>query len=96
MTQAHYDALGVGQTEPVPFLGGSSMVADLAATGFTLMRTGPEHVEAFTKLIIRNKPHATLAESAVGEGRFNALGRFIDELRPEPLPRMHAGSIGRG
>lgn len=44
------------------------MVADLAATGFTLMRTGLEHVEAFTKLIIRNKPQTTLdAESAVAE-----------------------------
>lgn len=68
MTQAHYDALGVWHTEPVSFLGGSSMVADLAATGFTLMRTGLEHVEAFTKLIIRNKPQTTLdAESAVAE-----------------------------
>ena len=50
MTQAHCDALGVWQTESVSFLGGSSMVADLAATGITLMRTGLEHVEAFTKL----------------------------------------------
>jgi len=44
------------------------LVADLAATGFTVMRTGLEHVEAFTKLIIRNKPQTTLdAESAVAE-----------------------------
>jgi hypothetical protein len=42
MTQAHYDALGVWQTEPVSYFGGSSMVADLATTGFTLMRTGLE------------------------------------------------------
>jgi hypothetical protein len=32
------------------------MVADLATTGFTLMRTALEYVEAFTKLIVRNKP----------------------------------------
>ena len=44
------------------------LVADLAATGFTVMRTGLEHVEAFTKLIIRNKPQTTLdGESAVAE-----------------------------
>jgi hypothetical protein len=44
------------------------LVADLSATGFTVMRTGLEHVEAFTKLIIRNKPQTTLdAESAVAE-----------------------------
>jgi hypothetical protein len=68
MTQAHYDALGVWQTEPVSFFEGSSMVADLATTGFTLMRTGLEYVEAFTKLIIRNKPQRTLdAESAVAD-----------------------------
>jgi hypothetical protein len=68
MTQAHYDALGVWHTEPLSFFEGPSMVADLATTGFTLMRTGLEYVEAFTKLIIRNKPQATLdAESAVAE-----------------------------
>lgn len=68
MTQAHYDALGVWQTEPVSWFEGSSMVADLATTGFTLMRTGLEYVEAFTKLIIRNRPQRTLdAESAAAE-----------------------------
>jgi hypothetical protein len=68
MTQAHYDALGVWQTEPVSFFEGSSMAADLATTGFTPMRTGLEYVEAFTKLIIRNKPQRTLdAESTVAE-----------------------------
>ncbi|WP_231111284.1 hypothetical protein [Mycobacterium avium] len=32
MTQHHYDALGVWQTEPVSPFTGSSMVADLART----------------------------------------------------------------
>jgi hypothetical protein len=35
---------------------GPSMVADLATTGFTLMRAGLQYVEAFTKLIVQNKP----------------------------------------
>ena len=47
---------------------GSSMVADLVTTGFTLMRAGLEDVEAFTKLIIQNKPQRMLdGESAAAE-----------------------------
>ena len=68
MTQAHYDALGVWHTEPASIFEGPSMVADLATTGFTLMRAGLEYVEAFTKLIIRNKPQRMFdAERAVAE-----------------------------
>lgn len=68
MTQAHYEALGVWQTEPVSYFERPSMVADLATTGFTLMRAGLEYVEGFTKLIVRNKPQRMLdAENAAGE-----------------------------
>jgi hypothetical protein len=64
----HYDALGVWHTEPLSFFDGSSMVADLATTGFRLMRWGLEYVEAFTKLVIRNKPQKILdAENAAAD-----------------------------
>jgi hypothetical protein len=67
MSQAHYDALGVWRTEPLSFSEGPSMVADVATTGFTLMRAGLEYVEAFTKLIVRNKPKRMLDASAAAE-----------------------------
>lgn len=68
MTQAQYDALGVWQTEPVSYFERPSLVADIATTGFTVMRTALEYVEAFTKLIVLNKPQRTLdIESAAAE-----------------------------
>ena len=94
MTQAHYDALGVWHTEPLSFFDGSSMVADLATTGFTLMRAGLEYVEAFTKLIIRNKPQRMLdGESAAaeedsmhsGDSETNSIpSRFLGCVQAQP------------
>ena len=43
------------------------MVADLATAGFTLMGAALEYVEAFTKLIIRNKPADTIAAAKSAE-----------------------------
>jgi hypothetical protein len=60
MTQVHYDAIGVWRTEPVSFFEPASIVADIATTGVSLMRAGLEYVEAFTKLIVRNKPRRML------------------------------------
>ncbi|WP_245843380.1 hypothetical protein [Mycolicibacterium vulneris] len=74
MSQAHYDALGVWHTEPMSFFEGQSMVADLATTGFTLMRSGLEYVEAFTKLIIRNKPQRMLDAEGAAAGEGSTLG----------------------
>jgi hypothetical protein len=83
MTQAHYDALGVWHTESMSFLEGPSMVADLATTGFTLMRAGLEYVEAFTKLIIRNKPQRMLdAESAAVEEDSALSGEPVGDSFP--------------
>lgn len=83
MTQEHYDALGVWHTDTVSFFGSSAMVADLATTGFTLMRTGLEYAEAFTKLIIRNKPVAMLnAEQAAAQQ--NSDGDASAEQTPTP------------
>jgi hypothetical protein len=39
------------------------MVADLATAGFTLMGAGLGLVEAFTKLVLRNKPQSAPAPS---------------------------------
>jgi hypothetical protein len=64
MTQDHYQALGVWQTAPVWLLSGPSMVADLATTAFTLIQAALEYIEAFTKLIVRNKPANAPSASA--------------------------------
>jgi hypothetical protein len=64
MTQDHYDALGVWQTDPVLPFAAPSMVADLATTGFTLIRAALEYIEEFTKLIVRNKPANAPSSSA--------------------------------
>lgn len=63
MTQEHYDALGVWWTDPGVIAGTPVMVADLATAGFTLMGAGLALVEAFTKLIVRNKPRNATAPS---------------------------------
>jgi hypothetical protein len=90
MTQAHYDALGVWHTEPMSPFDGPSMVADLATTGFTLMRAGLEYVEAFTKLIVRNKPQRMLdAENAASEGNSTLSG----ESETNSFPSRFLGCV---
>lgn len=63
MTQEHYDALGVWRADPAEFFGTPAVVADLATAGFTLMGAGLALLEAFTKLIVRNKPTTAAAPS---------------------------------
>ncbi|MFE5702808.1 hypothetical protein [Rhodococcus koreensis] len=63
MIQEHYDALGVWRTDPAEVFGTPVMVADLATAGVTLMVAGLALVEAFTKLIVRNKPQNAAAPS---------------------------------
>jgi hypothetical protein len=82
MTQDHYDALGVWQTEPLSLFSGSSMVADLATTGFTLIRAALEYTEAFTKLIVRNKP-ANAASAIAFLGCVQARPGEVEPLAPE-------------
>ncbi|MFM9378808.1 hypothetical protein [Gordonia sp. VNK21] len=55
LSQEHYDALGVWKGQPDVFRP-LAMVADLATTGFTLLRTGLAYVEEFAELILTNKP----------------------------------------
>lgn len=63
LTQEHYDALGVWRADPVDVLGSPVTVADLATAGVTLMGAGLALVEAFSRLILRNKPQAATAPS---------------------------------
>ncbi len=63
LVQAYYDELGVWQTDPVDVSGSPLKVADLATLGATLMGAGLALVEAFTKLILRNKPQVATAPS---------------------------------
>ncbi|MGH3495106.1 MAG: hypothetical protein ACRDQ1_17985, partial [Sciscionella sp.] len=65
MEHEHFDALGVWRADPAEAFGTTLTVADLATAGFTLMGAGLALVEAFTKLILRNKPRAASAPSPV-------------------------------
>jgi hypothetical protein len=63
MAQQHYDSLGVWRADSAEVFGVPVTVADLATAGFTLMGAGLALVEAFTKLIVRNRPKAASAPS---------------------------------
>jgi hypothetical protein len=72
---------------------------DASTTGFTLMRAGLEYGEAFTKLIVRNKPHRMLdAENAAAEGDSTLSGesetnsfpsRFLGYVQAQPVEVEH-------
>jgi hypothetical protein len=63
MKQEHFDALGVWRADASEVFGKPTMVADLATAGFTLMSAGLGLIEAFTKLILRNKPQSAITPS---------------------------------
>lgn len=63
LTQAHYDALGAWEADPIEPFGNPVKVADLATAGVTLLAAGLALIEAFTKLILRNRPQAATAPS---------------------------------
>lgn len=58
MGQQHFDGLGVWRADSSEAFGSPVLVADLATAGHTLMGAGLELIEAFTKLILRNRPQA--------------------------------------
>lgn len=89
MTQDHYDALGVWRADPAEVFGTPAMVADLVTAGFTLMGAGLALVEAFTKLIVRNKPKAASAPSPL-LGCVQALPGGTDPPSPERAVLYHA------
>lgn len=92
LDQEHYDDLGAWLADPVTFSGSVTMVADLATTGFTLMGAALEYIEAFTKLILCNKPAAVLAaEQAAAD---HDSGAAADSNQPTaPVPSEFLGCI---
>jgi hypothetical protein len=83
MEQEHFDALGVWRADPVKVFGTPAVVADLATAGFTLMGAGLALVEAFTKLILRNKPRAASAPSPL----LGCVRARPGEIEPPPPER---------
>lgn len=65
LTQDHYDSLGVWRADPIAVFASKSTVADLATAAVTLMSAGTGLIEAFSELILRNKPLAANAAHAV-------------------------------
>jgi hypothetical protein len=89
LAQEHFDALGVWEADSLQPFGSPALVADLATAGFTLMRSAMEYVEAFTRLILLNKPAAPTAPNSL-------LGMFqINPGQTEPLPTRRGPAIGR-
>lgn len=86
--------------DPASIFDTPTLAADLATAGFTLVGAALEYVEAFTKLILRNKPAAVIAlERAVAEqqsGEEANAGETVNHPRPSALPWMRSGAIWRG
>ena len=71
---------------------GTSLVADLATAGYTLMGAGVALIEAFTKLILRNKPQAAANPSPL----LGCVQALPGETEP-PLPeraQFHSALFG--
>lgn len=83
LTQAHYDSLGVWRADPVEVFGARTTVADLATAAVTLMGAGTGLIEAFTKLILRNKPEAASAPHSI----LGCVQAQPGESEPQPHPR---------
>jgi hypothetical protein len=92
MEQSHYDDLGVWLAESVSVFSSPVMAADLATAGFTLMGAALEYVEAFTKLIVRNKPAAMLAseQAAAEENSGDATNAALKII---PAPSRFLGCV---
>ena len=92
MGQEHFDALGVWRADPAEVFGTPVMVADLATAGLHLMGAGLALVEAFTKLILRNKPQsATTPSPLLGA----LLARLARPSRRHPsAPPFHKALFG--
>lgn len=92
MLQEHYEALGVWHADAAEVFGAPVMVADLATAGHTLMGAGLALIEAFTKLILRNKPHAASNPSPL----LGCVQALPGETEPPPPERavFHSALFG--
>jgi hypothetical protein len=92
MAQQHFDALGVWRADSSEVFGSPVLVADLATAGYTLMGAGLALIEAFTMLILRNKPQAAANPSRL----LGCVQALPGETEP-PLPeraRFHSALFG--
>lgn len=83
LTQDHYDSLGVWRVDPTTVFGARSIFADLATTAVTLMGAGTGLIEAFTRLMLRNKPAVASAPNAI----LGCVQAPPGEPGPQPHPR---------
>lgn len=83
LTQDHYDSLGVWRADPTTVFGAQHTVADLATAAVTLMSAGTGLIEAFTELILRNKPMAASAPHAI----LGCVQTLPGEAQPQPGER---------
>ncbi|AEF34768.1 conserved hypothetical protein [Mycolicibacter sinensis] len=83
----HYDGLGVWLADALTPFSSKTMVADLATAGFTLMGAALGYVEAFTKLIIRNKPAVAIAAEKAAEQAGADQDGDAESPHTSPLPR---------
>lgn len=83
LTQSHYESLGVWRADSAVAFGAPSTVADLATAAVTLMGAGTGLIEAFTKLILRNKPLTAAAPNPI----LGCVSAQPGEMEPPPHPR---------
>ncbi|KQU55556.1 hypothetical protein ASG84_22145 [Rhodococcus sp. Leaf278] len=83
LAQDHYDSLGVWRSDPVEVFGDRTTVADLATTAVTLMGAGTGLIEAFTKLILQNKPAAASAPHSI----LGCVQGQPEDVEPQPHAR---------
>ena len=92
MAQQHFDALGAWRPDSSEVFGSPVLVADLATAGYTLMGAGLALIEAFTKLILRNKPRTAANPSPL----LGCVQALPGETEP-PLPEralFHSALFG--
>jgi hypothetical protein len=83
LRQDHYDSLGVWRADPAMVFGARHAVADLATAAVTLMSASIGLIEAFTELILRNKPLAASAPHAI----LGCVQTQPGEAEPQPQER---------
>ncbi|HEY2085438.1 MAG TPA: hypothetical protein VGH54_05300, partial [Mycobacterium sp.] len=93
LDQDHYDDLGVWLADPLTPFSSRRMVADLATAGFTLTGAAQEYVEAFTKLIIRNKPADAIAAEKQAAAERNSGDAESTDAEPISVPSGFLGCV---
>lgn len=93
LDQSHYDDLGVWMADPISPFGPQVMSADLATAGFTLMGAALEYVEAFTRLILCNKPNTMIAAEQAAVAKESTDETVTSEEDRAPAPSRFLGCV---